>query len=86
MDKEDYLAILSPEGKINVRWQLEYARLFRRITDNSKVLALTGLKQEDMMPLYEGLKLEIANIPADYVPVQDQRGQRMDAYLKKHGL
>ncbi|MBQ9098769.1 MAG: NAD-dependent epimerase/dehydratase family protein [Clostridia bacterium] len=86
VDKEDYLAILSPEGKINVRWQLEYARLFRRITDNSKVLALTGLKQEDMMPLYEGLKLEIANIPADYVPVQDQRGQRMDAYLKKHGL
>lgn len=86
VDKEDYLAILSPEGKINVRWQLEYARLFHRITDNSKVLALTGLKQEEMMPLYDGLKLEIGNIPDDYVPVDTPVGLRMDEYLKNHNL
>lgn len=86
VDKEDYLRILSPEGKINVRWQLEYARLFRRITDNSKVLALTGLRQEDMMPLFDGLRLEISRIPSDYVPVQDARGDRMDEYLQKNQL
>lgn len=86
VDKEDYLAILSPEGKINVRWQLEYARLFRRITDNSKVLALTGMKQEELMPMYEGLKLEIAKIPRGYEPPQSETGIRMDAYLKEHGL
>ena len=86
VDKEDYLKILSPEGKINVRWQLEYARLFHRITDNSKVLALTGLKQEEMMPMYDGLKLEIANIPKDFVPADSERGLRMDEYLKKHNL
>ena len=86
MDKEDYLAILSPEGTINVRWQLEYARLFRRITDNSKVLALTGLKQEDMMPMYDGLKLEIGNIPKDYVPEDTKIGLRMDEYIKNHIL
>jgi nucleoside-diphosphate-sugar epimerase len=86
VDKEDYLKILSPEGMINVRWQLEYARLFRRITDNSKVLALTGLKQEEMMPMYDGLKLEIANIPKDFVPADSERGLRMDEYLKKHNL
>ena len=86
VDKEDYLKILSPEGKINVRWQLEYARLFRRITDNSKVLALTGLKQEEMMPMYDGLKLEIANIPKDFVPADSEIGLRMDEYLKKHNL
>lgn len=86
VDKEDYLKILSPEGKINVRWQLEYARLFRRITDNSKVLALTGLKQEDMMPMYDGLKLEIGNIPKDYVPLDTEVGLRMDEYLKNHNL
>lgn len=45
VEKEDDLKILSPEVKLGVRWQLEYARLFRRITDNSKVLALTGLTQ-----------------------------------------
>ena len=86
VDKEDYLKILSPEEKINVRWQLEYARLFHRITDNSKVLALTGLKQEEMMPMYDGLKLEIANIPKDFVPTDSERGLRMDEYLKKHNL
>ena len=86
VDKEDYLKILSPEGSINVRWQLEYARLFRRITDNSKVLALTGLRQEDFLSMYDGLNLEIGNIPKDYVPVDTEVGIRMDEYLKEHNL
>lgn len=86
VDKEDYLAILSPAGRMNVRWQLEYARLFRRITDNSKVLALTGLKQEEMMPMYDGLKLEIGNIPKDFVPAATPIWDRMDKYLEEHNL
>ena len=86
VDKEDYLKILSPELNLRIRWQLEYARLFRRITDNSKVLALTGLKQEELMPMYDGLKLEISNIPKDYVPDDGEIGARMDEYLEKHGL
>lgn len=86
VDKEDYLAILDPEIKNATRWQLEYARLFHRITDNSKVLKLTGLKQESLMPLYDGLKLEISHIPGDYVPTPNERDIRMDEYLKEHGL
>lgn len=86
VDKEDYLKILSPDLRPQIRWQLEYARLFRRITDNSKVLALTGLKQEEMMPMYDGLKLEIGNIPSHYVPDDGEIGKRMDAYLKEHNL
>ncbi len=83
VDKEDYLKILSPEGVINVRWQLEYARLFHRITDNSKVLSLTGLKQKELISMYDGLKLEIGNIPKDFVPVDSEIGLRMDEYLEK---
>ena len=86
VDKEDYLAILDPQIENSTRWQLEYARLFRRITDNSKVLALTGLKQEDMIPLYEGLKLEISKIPAGYIPKPNDNDIRMDEYLAKHNL
>ncbi len=86
VDKEDYLKILSPEGKINVRWQLEYARLFRRITDNSKILALTGMKQEELMPMLDGLKLEIANIPEGFTPKETEVGLRMDEYIKEHNL
>ena len=86
VDKEDYLAIIDPEKRKPYRWQLEYARLFRRITDNSKVLKLTGLKQEDMMPLYDGLKLEIANTPKSYTPPKvNNIGVRMDEYLLEHG-
>lgn len=86
VDKEDYLALLSPEGNIHTRWQLEYARLFHRVTDNSKVLALTGMKQEDLISLYDGLKLEIGNIPKDFVPKDNTIGLRMDEYLKAHNL
>ncbi|MBQ8849772.1 MAG: NAD-dependent epimerase/dehydratase family protein [Clostridia bacterium] len=86
VDKEDYLSILSPEKKLSVRWQLEYARLFHRITDNSKVLALTGMKQEELMPMYDGLKMEISRIPKDYTPPQSERGCRMDEYLKNNNM
>lgn len=86
VDKEDYLAIIHPEIPSNVRWQLEYARLFRRVTDNSKILALTGLKQEELMPMFDGLKLEIEKIPAGYVFPDTAVGKRMDEYLEKKGL
>jgi hypothetical protein len=79
VDKEDYLAILTPNPyNLRFRWQLEYARLFDREVDNSKVLAVTGLKQEGMMPLYDGLKMEIGRTPRDY---EWQNNQRMDDYL-----
>lgn len=83
VDKEDYLSILDPAISDWVRWQLEYARLFHRISDNSKILKLTGLKQEDMMPLKKGLEMEIANIPKGYVPQSNPIGERMDAYLQQ---
>ena len=60
------------------RWQLEYARLFDREVDNSKILAVTGMKQSDMMPLYDGLKMEISRTPKDY---PWPNNQRMDDYL-----
>lgn len=86
VDKEDYLAILDPAVSSVVRWQLEYARLFHRITDNSKVLALTGMRQEELMPMLDGLRLEIGNIPTDYIPEDTPIGLRMDEYLKAHAL
>ena len=47
---------------------------------------MTGLKQEDMMSMYDGLKLEIGNIPQDYTPEDTPVGLRMDEYLKNHNL
>ena len=79
VDKEDYLDILSPDPYVmSKRWQLDYARLFDRVVDNSKALAVTGMKQSDMMPLYDGLKMEIDRTPLDY---PWPNNQRMDDYL-----
>ena len=88
VDQEDYLAC----GANNYenfpmvgRWQLIYDRLFHRVMDNSKILAVTGMKQEDLMPLYDGLKYEISRCPADFgesvagYPINI----RMDNYLAK---
>ena len=79
VDKEDYLNILNPDPYLlGRRWQLEYARLFDREVDNSRILAATGMKQSDMMPLYEGLKMEILRAPKNY---PWPNNQRMDDYL-----
>ena len=79
VDKEDYLKIINPNPyELAPRWQLEYARLFDREVDNSKVLSVTGLKQEDMMPLYDGLKYEISRTPRD---IDWGTNVRMDEYL-----
>jgi nucleoside-diphosphate-sugar epimerase len=81
IDQEDFLRIKGGNPcPLSVRWQLEYARLFTRIYDNAKVLAATGLKQSEMMPLYSGLKREIERCPLDHPWVTHAR---MDAYFAK---
>lgn len=79
VDKEDYLRILSPDPyDMGPRWQLEYARLFTRVTDNSKILAVLGMRQSELTPLYDGLRKEISRCPKDTVwPVN----AAMDEYL-----
>ena len=87
VDKEDYLRIIQPEieTKPGARWQLEYARMFDRITDNSKVLSVTGLKQENMKPMRQALKEMFDALPLDAVIPEDGIGQRMDEYLAARG-
>ncbi len=52
-------------GKENVisrnatRWALEYDRLIDRSLDNSKILSVTGVKQSELTPIRDGLKIEI---------------------------
>lgn len=83
VDTEDYLNILNNEPW--ARYQLAYDRLFQRIVDNSKILRVTGLKQENLMPLRRGLEKELSALPKD--AVWSDAGAvwgRMDDYLRKH--
>lgn len=80
---EDYLNIIA-EGANWAKYQLIYARMFQRITDNRKILAATGMKQSELMPLRDGLRLEYARSKDwDWARfAEDARNVRMDAYLK----
>ena len=82
IDKEDYLRLINPDPyNFRFRWQLDFDRLFDRVMDNSKVLAVTGLEQSGLMGLYDGLKKEIARCPKDY---PWRVNAAMDEYLANH--
>ena len=84
VDKEDYIGILETNPyNLAKRWQLEYARLFDREVDNSKVLAATGMSQSEMHLLYDKLKYEIDRTPRDF---KFGVSQRMDDYIARHNL
>jgi len=89
VDKEVYLQIMSKDP-VNIspfiRYQLEYARMFDRITDNSKILRVTGMKQEELMSFRDGMKMELSRVTADTIRIDEFRGrvnQRMDEYFAK---
>lgn len=86
VDTEDYVKTFGFEDPLTVRavrWQLVYDRLFDRIVDNGKILALMGKTQADLMPLYDGLKLEIGRLPRD---LWDPNAEdSVDRWLKKNG-
>jgi nucleoside-diphosphate-sugar epimerase len=87
VDKEVYLRLLSkdPENiSPAIRYQLEYARMFDRITENSKILAITGMKQEELTSFYDGMKLELSGLTADSIIVDAYRARinsRMDEFF-----
>ncbi len=47
------------EQAVGRRWQIKYDRMLHRVIDNRKILSATGMKQSDLMPLSEGLRIEL---------------------------
>lgn len=83
VDEDTFLQIQALGDKF-YRWQLENDRLFDRVIDNSKVLAATGMKQSELISLYDGLKRELSALPPDYEWKPSPINDRMDAYLKEN--
>jgi nucleoside-diphosphate-sugar epimerase len=61
-------------------WQIKYDRMLNRIIDNSKALAAAGMRQEDFMPLREGLRIELANFSKAprYAAINKEREKKLD--------
>lgn len=85
VDYNTFLSIIAPGNNIT-RQQLTYDRMFNRVVDNSKILEVSGMKQEELMTLKEGLKRELARLPMDTVWEDNGMNERMDAYLKEQGI
>ena len=84
VDDETFLDIVA-EGATYAKQQLLYDRCFDRIVDNKKVLSISNMKQKELMPLKEGLKLEFKNITIDDIGYNRGVNERMDKYLEKYG-
>ena len=86
VDKEDYIDIIAGTGsRKGAEWQLCYDRLFDRIMDNRKILKATGMKQEELTTLKEGLRRELNALPKGYEWPETDINERMDAYLAARG-
>jgi len=84
---EDFIDVwASPKGpqypyRIHAEWQLYFDRCFTRVIDNSRILDLMGEKQSDLLPLYEGLKLELSKLTDAVEFPLNHIDKTMDAYL-----
>jgi nucleoside-diphosphate-sugar epimerase len=80
----DYLKTRGGFKGCHPAWhQLAYDRLFERVVDNSKVLRVAGLKQQDFMPLKQGLERELLALPKDAWSTPTGAWEAMDAYLEE---
>ena len=83
VDTETYLSIFG-DRKVYAGYQLKYDRCFNRVIDNTKILNVTGLKQEDLMPLRRGLEKELSSLPKDFVWKETPLNARIDEILKRY--
>lgn len=81
VDTETYMRLWSVSNSPYARYQLFFDRLFDRVIDNSKILAASGLGQEALMPLYDGLKKELSALPQGIQWNDNGWSQRMDQFL-----
>ena len=84
-DTEDFLNIVNP-GNIHTRQQLTHDRFFNRVVDNTKILNHTGMKQSELMPLKQGLRMEFFGVPRLGKWEDYGMNARMDEYLEKHNI
>jgi len=50
-------------GAIGGKYQILYDRMYNRIMDNTKIIEITGLKNESLTSIYDGLAMELADWP-----------------------
>lgn len=66
VDLETYLKCIEKDTyRADHYYKLVYDRFYDRKIDNTKILAATGMQQSELMPLYDGLKMELTVLPKE---------------------
>ena len=52
-------------GVVGRPWQIKYDRMLDRVIDNTKILRAAGMKQSELTPLYDGLRIELSAFAHD---------------------
>lgn len=80
-----YVPLSVYESVVGRPWQIKYDRMLHRIVDNTKILLETGMKQSELMPLYEGLRIELQKFVAapHFKPADEAMQQRMDRAIEE---
>ena len=67
-------------GRLDMKWIIDYDRMYDRVIDNSKVLRDAGLSANDIMGIFDGLHLVLR----EYLE-RETLDRKLDEYLEKHG-
>lgn len=86
VDLDEFLSIKSDEEYNPYKWKVMYDRMYDRIVDNTKILNAAGMKQSELMPLFSGLKQELARVPANMVIGTLDYSRRMDEFLENRNI
>ena len=82
---DDFLSVQSDEPFDNYRWKVIYDRVYDRIIDNTKILNAAGMKQNELKPLFEGLKSELSALPEN-IFASMAYSERMDKFIAEKKL
>lgn len=83
VDMETYLKVIEKDiYQKDHYYKLVYDRFYDRRVDNSKILKATGMKQSELMPLYDGLKKELTSLPKEVMWEDNIICRSMDEILK----
>lgn len=65
-------------------YQVKYDRMYHRTVDNTKILKATGLRQQELVSVHDGLKIELADWQSKAVKVNYALNARLDRITHTH--
>ena len=76
---EEYRKLIGDD--VSLWYQHVYDRFYDRVVDNSKILRVSGVRQEELTPLEQAIQIELGGLGDNCPWTESEMSRRMDAYL-----